>query len=128
MTNTKAPKRSEELARATEAAAAELSAARESLGLAIADDDAEAAQAARADVARLEQVISELAAARPIALRREREQAEAESARQRRARERASNSARRARLSQAKRVDAAMKKLGAEYEKAPGDGARRSGR
>jgi len=109
--------RSEELRSTLAAAEAELQSSREALGLAVADGDADGASAARSEVERLERTATELRAAIPISLRREREAAEAEAERQRRARERASNAARKARLSQAKRVDKAMASLGREYEK-----------
>ncbi|QDU67325.1 hypothetical protein [Engelhardtia mirabilis] len=114
---TKTKTRSQELTAALATATAELEESQSRLGEAITDGDEAGAEGARADVARLRSLIEELEAARPIALRREREAAQAEAEKARRERERAQNRNRKARLAQAKRVDDAMRKLGAEYEK-----------
>ncbi len=116
-TTTKAKDRAAELRAALDTTSSDLTAARASLGEAIADGDDSAATEARAEVARLERLLGEFEAALPVAERRAREAAQAEAQRQQRVRERAANAARRARLSQVKRVDKAMAALGREYDK-----------
>jgi len=107
--------RSEELRAALEAASADLSTARAALGEAVADGDAKAATEARSDVARLERLVSELEAARPIALRREREAADKQAAQRRAEQARQANKNRKARISAARKVDAALLALGKAY-------------
>ena len=114
-TNATSIPRSEELRAALEAAQRDLSAARDAIGEAVADRDEAAASELRTEVARLERLQGELTAARSIALRREREAAEAEREAQRRVAEREANKNRKARIAAAKKVDAALAALAKVY-------------
>ncbi|MCK6570166.1 hypothetical protein L6V77_03545 [Myxococcota bacterium] len=107
--------RSEELRAALEAAQHDLSAARDAIGEAVADSNESAAAELRGEVARLERLQGELTAARSIALRREREAADAERDAQRRVAEREANKNRKVRIAAAKKVDAALAALGKAY-------------
>jgi len=115
MKTTPTTSRSEELRAALEAASADLSTARAALGEAVADGDAKATTEARSDVARLERLVSELEAARPIALRREREAADKQGAQRRAEQAREANKNRKARVAAARKVDAALLALGKAY-------------
>jgi hypothetical protein len=90
-------------------------AARERLGIAIADADERAAKSARADVARAERLAAELRSAIPVAEARARKSAEAEAQRAQKAREKAANEDRRRRIEAARNVDAALFALGEAY-------------
>lgn len=114
-TTTKKPSRSEELTQALATVEAELACSSSSLGEAVADDDAEAAQAARTDVERLEKTADELRAAIPICRQREAVQRQAEAEKARRATEREANKNRKQRLAAAKKVDAALRSLGRAF-------------
>lgn len=117
MTNlTKANSRAAEIRASLESAEADLAPARERLGIAIADGDESAAKSARAEIARLERLHTELSAALPIAERRVSEAQAAEREEQRRIAEKAANKNRAKRVAQAKKVDAAMAALGRAYE------------
>jgi septum formation inhibitor MinC len=116
-TSTKTQTRSQELTHALATVERELEAARATLGLAVADDNISGAKAARAEVERLEKVASELRAAIPICRQREAQTRREAEEKARRAAEKQSNAQRKERLAQAKRVDDAMRKLGAEYDK-----------
>lgn len=107
--------RSEELRQAIQAATVELDDARTRLGSAVADSDEAQAEAARADVARLERLLSELNAARPIALRREEAARREAQEKAQREREREANKARKARVAAAAKVDKALAALGRTY-------------
>jgi len=118
MLNTKTQDRVAELRAALSQAEADLADARERLGVAVADDDTEAAAEARDDAARAERLADELRSALPVAERRAREAAQAEAQRQQRAREKAANAARKQRVAAARKVDKLMSQLGrafAEY-------------
>lgn len=116
MTNlTKATSRAAELRAALQSAEHEAAEARARLGIAVADADERAAKAAREDAARAERLADELRAALPIAESRARQAAEAEREAQRRVAEREANKNRKARVAAAKRVDEALRKLGAAY-------------
>jgi hypothetical protein len=114
-TNATSVLRSEELRAALEAAQRDLSTAREAIGEAVADRDEAAASELRTEVARLERLQGELTAARTIALRREREAAEAEREAQRRAAEREANKNRAKRVAAAEKVDRALVQLAKVY-------------
>ena len=119
MSTTKANDRVAELRAALSQAEADLTDARERLGIAIADGDEAQAEAARADAAHAERLAVELRSALPVAERRAREAAQAEAQRQQRVREKAANSQRKQRLVAAKKVDKLMAQLGrafAEYQ------------
>lgn len=116
MTNTlKAQSRAAEIRVSLESAEHAAAEARERLGVAIVAADERAAKAAREDVARSERLADELRAALPIAESRARQAADAEREAQRRAAEREANKNRKARVAAAKRVDEALRKLGAAY-------------
>ena len=116
MTNTlKAQSRAAEIRVSLESAEHAAADARERLGVAIVAADERAAKAAREDVARSERLADELRAALPIAESRARQAADAERDAQRRAAEREANKNRKARVAAAKRVDEALRKLGAAY-------------
>lgn len=114
-TTAKAKDRVAELRAALSQAEADLAAARERLGVAVADDDEAQAEAARADAARAERIADELRSALPVAERRAREAAQVEAQRQQRVRERQANAARKQRVAAAKRVDKALAVLGRTY-------------
>jgi len=109
--------RAAEIRAALKSAEADLAAARERLGVAIADGDKSAAAEAREDAETAERLASELRSALPVAERRAREQAQAEAQRQRRASEKAANEARARRIAQARKVDKAMEALGREFDR-----------
>lgn len=115
MSTTKANDRVAELRAALSQAEADLADARERLGVAVADDDTEAAAEAREDASRAERIADELRSALPVAERRAREAAQAEAQRQQRMREKAANAARKQRVAAAKKVDAALRALGKAY-------------
>ncbi len=117
MSTTKTQDRVAELRAALSQAESDLADARERLGVAVADDNTEAAAEAREDAARAERIADELRSALPVAERRAREAAQAEAQRQQRVREKAANAARRDRVAQARRVDKALAALGREYDK-----------
>ncbi|MEZ6016527.1 MAG: hypothetical protein R3F49_15525 [Planctomycetota bacterium] len=114
-TSTKTQDRVAELRAALTRAEADLADARERLGVAVADDNTEAAAEAREDAARAERIADELRSALPVAERRAREAAQAEAQRQQKAREKAANAARKQRVAAAKKVDAALLTLGKAY-------------
>jgi hypothetical protein len=126
MLNTKTQDRVAELRAALSQAEADRADARERLGIAVADDDTEAAAEAREDAARAERIADELRSALPVAERRAREAAQAEAQRQQRMREKAANTARKQRVAAAKKVDAALRTLGKAYTEylATGTGGR----
>lgn len=111
----KATSRADEIRAELTRAESDVTAARERLGIAIADADERAAKAAREDAARAERLADELRAALPIAESRARQAAEAEREAQRRAAEREANKNRKARLAAARKVDAALVALGKAY-------------
>lgn len=116
MTNTlKAQSRAAEIREELTRAERDAAEARDRLGIAIADADEKSAKAAREDAARAERLADELRAALPIAESRARQAAEAEREAQRRVAEREANKNRKARIAAAKRVDEALRKLGAAY-------------
>lgn len=115
-TTTKARDRAAELRAALDTTSSDLTAARTSLGEAIADGDDSAATEARSEVARLERFHGELSAALPVAERRAREAAQVEAQRQQKVREKAANAARKQRLAAAKKVDAALRSLGRAFD------------
>jgi hypothetical protein len=94
---------------------ADLIAARKRLGISIADGDERAAKSAREDVARCERLADELRSAIPVAEARVAREAQAEAERARKASEKAANEQRAKRIAAAKRVDEALRKLGAAY-------------
>ena len=108
--------RAAELRTTLKTAEADLAEARASLGNAIADDDSTATTTARAEVARLEQLVGELRSALPVAEQRVRHAADREAERQRQEQERALNKARKARLAAARKVDKALAALGRVYD------------
>jgi len=116
MNLTKATSRAAEIRASLESTNTDLAPARERLGIAIADGDESAAKSARAEIARLERLHTELSAALPIALRRVREAQAVEREEQRRIAEREANKNRAKRIAAAKKVDAAMAALGRAYE------------
>ncbi len=116
MKHTTTTDRATELRTELSRAEADLAAARERLGIAVADGDKSAAANAREDAATAERLASELRSALPVAERRAREAAQAEAQRAQKAREKAANAARKARISAARRVDAALRDLGKAFE------------
>lgn len=111
---TRTKDRAAELRATLSTAEADLAEARSALGNAIADGDE--ATSARAEVARLEQLVGELRSALPVAEQRVRDAADREAERQRRDQERALNKARKARLAAARKVDKALAALGRAYD------------
>jgi chromosome segregation ATPase len=108
--------RAAELRATLSTAETDLAEARSALGTAIADDDSTATATARAEVARLEQLRSELAAALPVAEQRAREAADREAERARADQEMALNAARKKRIAAARKVDKALAALGRAYD------------
>ncbi|NUP95926.1 MAG: hypothetical protein HUU28_07160 [Planctomycetaceae bacterium] len=115
MNLTKATSRAAEIRASLQSTNADLAPARERLGVAIADGDESAAKSARAEIARLERLHTELSAALPIAERRVREAQAVEQEEQRRITEREANKNRKARVAAAKKVDAALATLAKVY-------------
>ncbi len=108
--------RTAELRAALSTAEADLAEARAELGSAVADADEAAAAGARAEVARLEQLVGELRSALPVAEQRARDAADRETERQRVEQERALNKARKVRIEAAHRVDKALAALGRAFD------------
>jgi len=108
--------RAAEIRAALQSAEADLDAARSALGTAVADDDTEAASAAREEVARLERLSSELHGALPIAEQRAREAAEREAEQRQAEANKAANATRKKRIAAARKVDAAMQALGRAFD------------
>ena len=116
MFGTKNKDRAAELRATLSTAEADLATARTSLGNAIADGDESAATSARAEVARLEQLVGELRSALPVAEQRARDAADRETERQRLDQEKGLNKARKARIAAAGKVDKALASLGRAYD------------
>lgn len=113
---TRTKDRAAELRATLSTAEYDLAEARASLGNAIADGDETAATSARAEVARLEQLRTELSAALPVAEQRARDAADREAERARADQEKALNAARKKRIAAARKVDKALAALGRAYD------------
>lgn len=108
--------RAEQIRAALQTAEADLAEARTALGNAVADSDDSTAATARKEVARCEQLASELRAALPVAERRVREAADREEADRIREQHKAANAARAKRVAAARAVDKALAALGKAYD------------
>lgn len=108
--------RADEIRAALQTAEADLAAARSSLGAAIADDNSQAAQAARDEVARRDKLGAELQAALPIADQRTRAAADRAAEERQREQERIANINRKKRIAAAAKVDKALAALGRAYD------------
>ena len=113
MTDTMTTQAAQEL---LQAAQADLEAARRRLGEAIASGNQSASSEARVDIAAIEQRITDLQAALPVAEEREAEQKAAEQAEAERAHQAAQNELRDAHLTACRKVDKALQALGAAYD------------
>lgn len=113
---TKNTDRAAEIRAALQTAEADLAEARTSLGSAVADCDETSAASARREVARMEQLTSELRAALPVAERRAREAADREAASRRAEQAHAANVQRAKRIAAARAVDKALGSLGKTFD------------
>jgi hypothetical protein len=113
---TKNTDRAAEIRATLHTAEGDLAEARSTLGNAVADGDESAAANARKEVARLEQLTSELRAALPVAERRAQDAADRETARLRAEQARAANAQRAKRVAAARSVDKALASLGKAFD------------
>jgi hypothetical protein len=113
---TKNTDRAAEIRATLHTAEADLAEVRSTLGNAVADGDDSSTASARKEVARLEQLTSELRAALPVAERRAQDAADREASRLRAEQSRAANAQRAKRIAAARTVDKALASLGKAFD------------